>query len=107
MRSKSRRHQRSPRTSDDVWEVEKYTNIHNQLQSQSLSTEHNVGMFLNFFECFYSFLRERQNTGGGRAEREGDTESEAGPDSELSAQSPTWGLNSRTVRSRPELKSDA
>ena len=31
------------------------------------------------------------------AEREGDTESEAG--SEPSAQSPTWGLNSQAVRS--------
>ena len=29
------------------------------------------------------------------------------PGSEPSAQSPTWGLNSRTTRSRPELKSDA
>ena len=33
-----------------------------------------------FFKCFYSFLRdwERQSASGGRAEKEGDTESEAG-----------------------------
>ena len=41
---------------------------------------------------------------GGGTEREGDTESEAG--SALSAQSPTWGLNSRTTRLWPELKLD-
>ena len=40
----------------------------------------------------------------GEGQREGDTEWEAG--SELSAQSPTWGSNSRTARSWPELKSD-
>ena len=44
---------------------------------------------------------------GGGAEREGDTESEAAPGSELSAQSPTWGSNPRTMRSGPEPKSDA
>ena len=43
----------------------------------------------------------------GGAEREGVTESEAAPGSELSAQSPTQGLNPRTMRSRPEPKSDA
>ena len=36
---------------------------------------------------------------GGGAEREGVTESEAAPGSELSAQSPTWGSNSQTMRS--------
>ena len=36
---------------------------------------------------------------GGEVRREGDTESEAGPGSELSAQGLTWGLNSQTVRS--------
>ena len=33
------------------------------------------------------------------AERERDTESEEAPGSELSAQSPTWGLNSQIARS--------
>ena len=42
---------------------------------------------------------------GGEAEREGDTESEAG--SGPSAQSATRGLNPQTVRSCPEPKSDA
>ena len=44
---------------------------------------------------------------GGGAEREGDTESEAAPGFEPSAESPMWGSNSRTARSRPEPKSDA
>ena len=51
---------------------------------------------------------ETEHVGGG-AEREGDTESQnlkQAPGSELSAQSPTGVSNSRTVRSRPELKSD-
>ena len=38
---------------------------------------------------------------GEGAEREGDTESETAPGSELSAQSPTRGSNSQTARSRP------
>ena len=37
--------------------------------------------------------------GGAEREREGDTETKAGSGSELSAQSLTWGLNTRTVRS--------
>ena len=49
--------------------------------------------------------RARQSTSRGGAEREGDTESEAG--SRLSAQSPTRGSNPHTVRSWPELKLDA
>ena len=32
----------------------------------------------NFFKCLFIFERERESTSGGRAEREGDTESEAG-----------------------------
>ena len=43
----------------------------------------------------------------GGAGREGDTESETAPGSELSAQSLTWGSNSQTARSCPEPKSDA
>ena len=41
--------------------------------------------------------RDRHTVSRGRADREGDTESEAG--SELSAQSPTQGSNPQTVRS--------
>ena len=43
----------------------------------------------------YLFLSEVTSRGG--AERERERESQAG--SELSAQSPTWGLDSQTVRS--------
>ena len=46
-----------------------------------------------FFFNVYLFLRQRESMSGGGAEREGDTESEAAPGSELSAQSPTRGLN--------------
>ena len=42
---------------------------------------------------FYLFLRERERISRGEAEREGDTESEAAPGSEPSAQSPMWGSN--------------
>ena len=53
--------------------------------------------FSNIF--FFFFLRERKSTSRGGAEREGDTESEAAPGSEPSAQSPTRGSNSQTARS--------
>ena len=52
--------------------------------------------------------RNRQSAGGGGEEREKKTQNpKQAPGSELSAQSPTQGSNPRTVRSRPELKSDA
>ena len=43
------------------------------------------------------YFFQRQSGSGGEAEREGDTESEAG--SKMSAQSPTRGSNSQTMRS--------
>ena len=44
---------------------------------------------------------------GGGAERERETQNlKQAPGSELSAQSPTWDLNSQTVRSFPEPKLD-
>ena len=64
----------------------------------------------SFFKNVYLFLeRERENMSRGGAEREGDTESKSNqaPGSELSAQSPMWGLNPWTTRSWPELKLDA
>ena len=56
------------------------------------------GFFFNFFNV-YLFLRQRETEHelGRVREREGDTESEAG--SGLSAQSPMWASNLRTVRS--------
>ena len=56
--------------------------------------------FFKFFSTFYLFLEQRETEhewGRGR-ERETQNRKQA-PGSELSAQSPTWGLNSRTVRS--------
>ena len=46
------------------------------------------------------------NRGGAERERETQNPKQA-PGSELSAQSPTQGSNPQTVRSWPELKSDA
>ena len=45
---------------------------------------------------------DRQSMSRRGAERQGDTESEQAPGSELSAQNLTWGSNSRTVKSWPE-----
>ena len=55
-------------------------------------------LFLKYFFNVYLFLRQRETSmNGGGAEREGDTESEAAPGSELSAQSP---MQARTHRPR-------
>ena len=48
---------------------------------------------------------DRTRAGEGQKERETQNPKQA-PDSELSAQSPTLGSNSWSVRSQPELKSD-
>ena len=82
---------------------------------KEISEETALIHFLQVFICFEKERerereREREHgrehttvqAGRGR-EREREREkSQAG--SELSAQSPTWGLNPRTVSSRPELK---
>ena len=52
------------------------------------------------------FIFDRERVSGGRAERETPNPKQA-PGFELSAQSLMQGSNSRTVRSWPELKSDA
>ena len=49
------------------------------------------------------FLKEHAQAGEGQREGESQNRKQA-PGSELSARSPTWALNPRTVRSRPELK---
>ena len=61
-----------------------------------------------FFSHFFIFETEREteHEQGGRRERETQNRKQA-PGSELSAQSPTRGSNSQTVRSWPEPKSDA
>ena len=50
----------------------------------------------------YLLLRESESVSGGEAEREGGRGSKAGP--ALTAESRTWGSNSRTLRWWPELK---
>ena len=59
----------------------------------------------NFFNV-YSFLRDRVQVGEGQKDR-GTQSPKQAPGSELSAQSPMWGLNSWAARSWPEPKSDA
>ena len=62
----------------------------------------------NFFNV-YLFLKEREREHKqGKGKREKETQNlKQVPGSELSAQRPTWGSNSRAMRSRPEMKSDA
>ena len=56
----------------------------------------------------FIFKRETEHEQGRGRERERETQNpKRAPGSELSAQSPTRGSNSRTVRSGPEPKSDA
>ena len=63
--------------------------------------------FLFLFFNVYPSLRGRgrAQVAEGQREREAQNTKQA-PGSELSAQSPTWALNPRTVRSRPEPKLD-
>ena len=64
--------------------------------------------FVVFFFDIYLFLIDRDRVRAGEGQREGETQNpKQAPGSEPSAQSPTWGSNSQTVRSGPELKSDA
>ena len=57
----------------------------------------------NIFLNVYLFLRDRESTSGGGAEREREIQNlKQAPGSELSAQSPMQGSNSRTMRSWPE-----
>ena len=59
-------------------------------------------MFIYFLE------RETECEWGRGREREREKQNlKQAPGSELSAQSPMWGWNSPTMRSRPELKSEA
>ena len=56
---------------------------------------------LFYFFNVYLFLREREREHGqGEEQRERETQNpKRAPDSELSAQSPTWGSNPQTMRS--------
>ena len=62
------------------------------------STEHQETMFLLFFLMFI-FERDRGRAQAGRGRERGRQNSKQAPGSELAAQSPTRGSNSRTVRS--------
>ena len=68
-----------------------------RLQISKVSTHDSISL-IKFYVLFFYFERERESKGaGGRTEREGERESQAG--SVLLVQSPTWGLNSQTMRS--------
>ena len=65
-------------------------------------------LFKKIFFNIYLFLRQRETEHEWGRARERETQYlKQAPGSELSAQSPTRGLNSRTARSWPEPKSDA
>ena len=69
-----------------------------------------VFLFFSFFFLMFTYFweteRDRSWAGQGRREREMQNLKQV-PGSELSAQSPAWGLNLWTMRSWPEQKSDA
>ena len=86
-----------------IWDSNPQTVKSSELKSDAYRLSHPGApkicffFFLIFFSTFiYFWDRERQSMSGGGAEREreGHTESEAAPGSELSAQSPTRGSNS-------------
>ena len=60
---------------------------------------------ISFYNYFFDVLLNFERAQAGKGQREGDRGSEAG--SVLTAESPMWGLNSRTVRSGPEPKWNA
>ena len=66
-------------------------------------------IIISFFLMFiYVSERQRDRTWAGEGQRGRETQNpKQASVSELSAQSPTWGLTPWTVRSWPELKSDA
>ena len=80
------------------------------IQATTISCQDYCGILLLFFNVLFIYLfifeRETEYELGRGREREAQTLKQA-LHSELSAQSPTWGLNSETMRSWPEPKSDA
>ena len=70
------------------------------LQYPTLNLIYAYVCIFNFFDVYFIFERETQRASRGGAERERETQNlKQAPGSELSAQSPTWGSNSQTVRS--------
>ena len=63
--------------------------------------------FLNFFFNVYLFLGQRESMNGGRAEREGDTESETGSRLRAISPEPDAGLELPDREIVTWLKSDA
>ena len=78
-------------------------------RSMSSLTKFLKCLFKKFFvKVLFIFERDRDSASGGGAERERETQNvKQAPGSEPSAQSLMQGSNPRTMRSRPELKSDA
>ena len=64
--------------------------------------------FIYFYMFVFIFETERDRAWAGEGQRERETQNlKQVPGSEPSAQSPTRGSTPQTMRSRPELKSDA
>ena len=87
--------------SNRIYKLISNTGNYNTVQRAESTNYMFFSLFKKIFSNVYLFLRERESArkwGTGR-EREGDTEPEEAPGSELSAQSPTWGSNSQAVRS--------
>ena len=83
------------------------TSVHCVHGARGCSAHSSLFFFIVFNVDLFLRDRGRQSVGRGGSEREGDTESQAAPGSEPSAQSLTRGSNSLAARSRPELKSAA
>ena len=75
-------------------------------KGKSLEASEKYIFLILMFVFIFETERDRARAGEGQRERETQNLKPA-PGSELSAQSLTWGWNSQTVRSCPELKSDA
>ena len=80
----------------DLGSEEENADAHTQITHPKQEVLYHIiikDLFLkNFNVLLFIFERERQSMNGGGAEREGNTESEAAPGSELSAQSLKQGL---------------
>ena len=71
------------------------------------TTKNYLFIYFNFLMFIFERERERETEVQGGEEQRGKGNLKQVPGSELSAQSPTQGSNSRTGRSRPEPTSDA
>ena len=82
------------------------------LHTRAVIWLHSISYFrfflLRFFKCLFIFKSQRDRAWVGEGQRERETQNlKQDPGSEPLAQRPMWGSNPWTVRSWPDLKSDA